>query len=70
MGLSFHNKSLMVEAGIGSLRFTSDIANQISENGIVDEERTHDDSEIRLSDGSEIQMVDRRIVIKPIDNTT
>ena len=60
MGLSFHDESSMVEASIGSLRFAPDIPNQISENrGIIDEERRHDDSEIQLSDGSEIQMVDR-----------
>ena len=46
----------------GSLRFAPDIANPISENGIMDEERTqrrHGDSEIQLSSDSEIQMVDR-----------
>ena len=59
MGLSFHNKSLMVEVSIGSLHFDSDIANPLSENGIIDEERRHGDSEIQLSDNSDIQMVDR-----------
>ena len=59
MGLSFHDESSMVEASIGSLRFAPDIANLISENGIIDEERRHDDSEIQLSDDSDIQMIDR-----------
>ena len=59
MGLSFHDESSMVEASIGSLRFAPDIANPISENGIIDEERRHDDSEIQLSSDSDIQMVDR-----------
>ena len=49
----------MVEASIGSLRFAPDIANPISEDGIIDEERRHDDSEIQLNDDSDIQMVDR-----------
>ena len=40
MGLSFHDESSMVEASIGSLRFAPDIANHISENGIIDEEET------------------------------
>ena len=59
MGLSFHgDESSMVEASIGSLRFVPDIANPTSENGIIDEERRHDDSEIQLSGGdSDIQMV-------------
>ena len=51
-----------MEASIGSLHFAPDIANPISENGIIVEERTqrrHDDSEIQLSSDSEIQMVDR-----------
>ena len=59
MGLSFHDESSMVEASIGSLRFAPDIANPISENGIIDEERRHDDSEIQLGSDSDIQMVDR-----------
>ena len=59
MGLSFHDESSMVEASIGSLRFAPDIANPISENGIIDEERRHDDSGIQLSGDSDIQMVDR-----------
>ena len=55
MGLSFHDESSMVEAtSFGSLRFASDISNPISENGIIDEERRHDDSEIHLSDDSDI----------------
>ena len=49
----------MVEASIGSLRFAPDIVNPISENGIIDEKRRHDDSEIQLSGDSDIQMVDR-----------
>ena len=59
MGLSFHGESSMVEASIGSLRFAPDIANPISEDGIIDEERRHDNSDIQLSDDSDIQMVDR-----------
>ena len=59
MGLSFHDESSMVEASIGSLCFAPDFANPISENGIIDEERRHDDSEIQLSSDSDIQMVDR-----------
>ena len=49
----------MVEASIGSLHFAPAIENPISENGIIDEERRHDDSEIQLSNDSDIQMVDR-----------
>ena len=49
----------MVEASIGSLCFAPDIANPISEDEIIDEERRHDDSEIQLSSDSDIQMVDR-----------
>ena len=59
MGLSFHDESSMVEASIGSLRFARDIANPISENGIIDEERRHDNSDIQLNDDSDIPMVDR-----------
>ena len=59
MGLSFHDESSMVETSIGSLRFAPDIANPTLENGIIDEERRHDNSEIQLSDDSDIQMVDR-----------
>ena len=59
MGLSFHDESSMVEASIGSLCFAPDIANLISENGIIDEERRHNGSEIQLSGDSDIQMVDR-----------
>ena len=47
----------MVEASIGTLRFAP--GNAISENGIVDEGRRHDDIEVQLSDDSDIQMVDR-----------
>ena len=49
----------MVEATIGSLRFAPGISNPISENGIIDEEKRHDDSEIPISSDLEIQMVDR-----------
>ena len=51
----------MVAASIGSLSLPSiaDISNPMSENEIVDEERSHDDFEDRLSDDSHIQMVDR-----------
>ena len=49
----------MVEASIGSLRFVPDIANPISENEIIDEERRHDHFELQLSGDSDIQMVDR-----------
>ena len=50
MGLSFHDESSMMEASnIGSLHFAPDIANPISENEIVDEERRYDDSEIQIS---------------------
>ena len=51
----------MVEASIGSLRFAPDIASSIPENhdGIINEERRYDDSEIQLSGDSDIQMVDR-----------
>ena len=49
----------MVEASIGSLRLVPDIANLISENGIISEEGRYDDSEIQLSGDSvsDIQMV-------------
>ena len=57
MGLSFHDESSMVEASIGSLRFAPDTANQISENGIIDEERRHDDTEIQLSCDSDRKSV-------------
>ena len=57
MGLSFHDESSMVEASIGSLRFAPDIANP--EDGIIDEERRHDNSEIQSNGDSDIQMVDR-----------
>ena len=42
----------MVEASIGSLRFVPDIANPVLENGIINDERRHDDSEIQLSGDS------------------
>ena len=44
--LSFHDENSMVEASIGSLRFTPDDPNPISEHEIVDEERIHGDFEI------------------------
>ena len=63
MGLSFHDESSMVEVtssiNIGRLHCAPDDPDPISENGAVDEERRHDDSEIQLSDDSDIQMVDR-----------
>ena len=59
MGLSFHDESLMAEASIGSLHFAPDIVNPISENGIIDEERRHNDFKIRLSGDSDMQMIDR-----------
>ena len=59
MGLSFHDESSVVEASIGSLHFAPNISNPISDNGIIDEERRHDDSEIQLSSDWDIQMVDR-----------
>ena len=59
MGLSFHDESSMVEASIGSLRFAPHIPEPIKENEIVEEERRHEDFDIRLSDHSNIQMVDR-----------
>ena len=46
MGLSFHDESSMVEASIRSLRFAPDDPNPMPENGIIDEEKTYDDSEI------------------------
>ena len=49
----------MMEASIGSLRFAPDDPNATSENGIINEERRHDDPEIQLGDDSDIQMVDR-----------
>ena len=64
MGLSFHDKTSMVEAStssIGSLRFgpeSPDVPNPLPD-GIVDEERRNDDIEIQLSDDSDIQRVDR-----------
>ena len=61
MRLSFYDESSMVEESIGSLCFApQDVANLIPENGIVDEERRHDDdSEVQLSGDPDIQMVDR-----------
>ena len=59
MGLSFHDESSMMEASIGSLRFAPDDPNKTSENEIINEERRHDNSEVQLSDGLDIQMVDR-----------
>ena len=60
MGLSFHDESSMIEASIGSLRFApGDPKSPVSENGIINEERRHDDVEIQLSDDLDIQMVDR-----------
>ena len=56
MGLSFYDESSMVEATIGSLHFALDIPKPIPEDGIVDEERSHDDFS---SDDLDIQMVYR-----------
>ena len=50
---------MMEASNIGSLHFAPDIANPISENEIVDEERRYADSEIQLGSDSDIQMVDR-----------
>lgn len=47
-----------LEASVGSFRFVYDIPNPISESETMDERR-HDDSEIKLCDDSDIQMVDR-----------
>ena len=58
MGLSFHDKSSVVEASIGSLCFAPDDPNPMPEIGIIDEKRHHD-SKIQLSDDSDIQMLDR-----------
>ena len=49
----------MVEASIGTLRFAPAILNPMPENGIINEERRHDGSEIQLSSDSDIQMADR-----------
>jgi len=59
MGLSFHDHSSLVEASIGGLCFAPDIPNPIPEDGIVDEERRHDDFGIKSSDDSDIRMIDR-----------
>ena len=59
MGLSFHNKSSMVETSIESLRFAPNISEAIPENGIVEEERRHENFRIQLSNYMDIQMVDR-----------
>ena len=48
-----------MEASIGSLHFVPDIPNPMPENGVVDEERIHDNFQIQLSDDLDIQMVDR-----------
>ena len=63
MGLSFDEDSM--PASIGSLRFAApDVANSISEEAgsvgsIVDEEKRKDDIEIRSSNHSDIDMVER-----------
>ena len=60
MGLSFHDESSMMETSIGSLRFApDDPKSPVSENGIIDEEKRHDDCEVQLSDDLDRQMVDR-----------
>ena len=64
MGLSFDEDS-MVEASIGSLRFAApDVVNSIpaeagSMGSIGDHERREDDIEIRTSNHSDIEMVER-----------
>ena len=59
MGLSFHDESSM-EASIGSLHFApDDPKSPVSENGTINEEKRHDDCEVQLSDGLDIQMIDR-----------
>ena len=61
MGLSFHDESFIMQASIGSLPFIPDIPilNPIPEDGIVDEERRHDEFRNQLGGDSDIQMVDR-----------
>ena len=49
----------MEASSIGSLCFAPDDPDPISENGVIDEEKRHDNSEIQLSGDSDIQMVDR-----------
>ena len=51
----------MVQASIGSLPFIPDIpiSNSISEDGIVDEERRHNNFQNQLDNDSDIQIVDR-----------
>ena len=56
MGLSFHDESSMMETSSGSLCFApGDPKSPVAENGIIDEERRHDDV-------LDIQIVDRWIV--------
>ena len=61
MELSFHDESSMMQASIGSLPFIPDISilNSISESGTVDEKRRHEDFENQLSDGLDIQTIDK-----------
>ena len=62
MGLSFDEDSMPVEACIGSLRFAApDVVNSIPESmgNIVDQERREDDIEIRTSNHSDIEMVEK-----------
>ena len=60
MGLSFHDESSIMETSSGSLRFApGDPKSPVAENGIIDEERRHDDCEVQLSDVLDIQIVDR-----------
>ena len=62
MGLSFHDESSMVQASIKNLRFAIPAiptSNPTSENGSVDEERRHENSQNQLGDDSDIQLVDR-----------
>ena len=64
MGLSFDEDSMSVEASIGNLRFAApDAVNSIPEAGsmgsIIDRERREDDIEIRTSNHSDVEMVER-----------
>ena len=59
MGLSFDNKSSIVEASIGSLRFAPDNPNLISGMAVVDEESRRHDVQLLSGDSDIIQIVDR-----------
>ena len=50
----------MMETSSGILRFApGDPKSPVAENGIINEERRHDDCEVQLSDVLDIQTVDR-----------